>query len=89
VQRGTRQKPAAWLKQNDRPKLRLFYGLITAGMALLTVARNTMLFMVGWEIIAAAAFLTPSASSTERSNVTPLGFRQTSSSSSHAKRTKL
>jgi hydrogenase-4 component B len=47
--------------QRDGRKLRLFYGLTTAGMALLVVARNTMLFMVGWEIMAAAAFLSLSA----------------------------
>ena len=28
-------------------KLRLFYGLLPAGMALLVIARNSMLFMVG------------------------------------------
>ena len=48
-------------KQSEHPrdgrKLRLFYGLITAGMALLVCARNTMLFMAGWEIMAMAAFL--------------------------------
>lgn len=42
----------------DGRKLRLFYGLMTAGMALLVIARNTMLFMVGWEIMALAAFIT-------------------------------
>jgi hydrogenase-4 component B len=51
----------------DGRKLRLFYGLITAGMALLTVARNTMLFMVGWEIMAAAAFLTLTSQDDQKS----------------------
>lgn len=41
--------------ENGR-KLRLFYGLVTAGMALLVVARNSLLFLVGWEIMALAAF---------------------------------
>ncbi len=42
--------------QNGR-KLRLFYGLATAGMAILVVARNAVLFLAGWEIMALAAFL--------------------------------
>jgi hydrogenase-4 component B len=37
-------------------KLRLFYGLLTAGMGLLVVARNTVLFLAGWEMMALAAF---------------------------------
>lgn len=37
-------------------KLRLFYGLVTAGMALLVVARNGILFLFGWEIMALAAY---------------------------------
>src|SRR5262249_47715372 len=37
-------------------KLRLFYGLLPAGMALLVIARNSILFMVGWEIMALSAF---------------------------------
>ena len=37
-------------------KLRLFFGLVTAGMALLVVARNSLLFLVGWEIMALSAF---------------------------------
>ena len=41
--------------QNGR-KLRLFYGLLPAGMALLVIARNSILFMVGWEIMALSAF---------------------------------
>lgn len=40
----------------DARKLRLFYGLMTAGMALLVVARNSVLFLVGWETMALAAF---------------------------------
>lgn len=41
--------------QNGR-KLRLFYGLLPAGMALLVIARNSILFMIGWEIMALSAF---------------------------------
>jgi len=51
----------SYWKQADHPrdgrKLRLFYGFITAGMAVLVCARNSMLFMMGWEIMAMAAFL--------------------------------
>jgi len=47
-------------KQTEHPqngrKLRLFYGLLTAGMALLVIARNGILFLFGWEIMALAAF---------------------------------
>ncbi len=37
-------------------KLRFFYGLLTAGMALLVIARNSVLFLFGWEIMALSAF---------------------------------
>jgi hydrogenase-4 component B len=37
-------------------KLRLFYGLLAAGMALLLVAGNAVLFLVGWEVMALAAY---------------------------------
>jgi hydrogenase-4 component B len=37
-------------------KLRSFFGLVTAGMALLVVAGNAVLFLVGWEVMALAAF---------------------------------
>jgi hydrogenase-4 component B len=48
-------------RQVDHPengrKLRLFYGLVTAAMALLVAARNAMVFLVGWEVMALTAFL--------------------------------
>lgn len=57
-------------KQAEHPrdgrKMRLFYGLMTAGMALLACARNTMLFMAGWEIMALAAFLTVTTQDDQR-----------------------
>jgi hydrogenase-4 component B len=37
-------------------KLRLFYGLLTAALALLLVAHSTILFLFGWEIMALSAF---------------------------------
>jgi hydrogenase-4 component B len=37
-------------------KLRLFYGTMAAGMALLVVASNSIVFLVGWEIMALSAF---------------------------------
>ena len=43
------------IRENGR-KLRLFYGLLTAGMALLVIARNAMLFLFGWEVMALSAF---------------------------------
>src|SRR5262249_33355440 len=36
--------------------LRLFYGLLAASMALLVIARNSILFLFGWELMALAAF---------------------------------
>jgi len=47
-------------KQTEHPqngrKLRFFYGTLTAGMALLVIARNSILFLFGWEIMALSAF---------------------------------
>ncbi len=36
--------------------LRLFYGLLSLGMGLLLLARNSLLFLAGWEIMAVAAY---------------------------------
>src|SRR5262249_22189571 len=48
-------------KQRDHAgnarKLRTFYGLMVAGMGLLGVARNLVLFMMGWEVMAIGAFM--------------------------------
>lgn len=41
--------------QNGR-KLRLFYGFLTAGLALLVIAKSGVLFLFGWEIMALSAF---------------------------------
>ncbi len=47
-------------KQTEHPengrKLRLFYGTLTAGMALLVIARNSIVFLFGWEAMALSAF---------------------------------
>src|SRR5262245_53803231 len=47
-------------KQTDHPdngrKLRLFYGTLAGGMALLLVARNAVLFLFGWEVMALSAY---------------------------------
>ena len=37
-------------------KLRLFYGTLTAGMALLVIARNSVVFLFGWEAMALSAY---------------------------------
>jgi hydrogenase-4 component B len=51
----------SYWKQSEHPdngrKLRLFYGVLTAAMALLVSARNALLFLAGWEVMALAAFL--------------------------------
>jgi hydrogenase-4 component B len=41
--------------ENGR-RLSLFYGLLPAGMALLVLSRNSLLFLAGWEIMAIANF---------------------------------
>ncbi len=50
----------AYWRADEHPtnarKLQVFYGLIAAGMALLVVARNGLLFLLGWEVMALAAF---------------------------------
>lgn len=47
-------------KQTERVrngrKLRLFYGILTAAMALLVVARNGLLFLAAWETMALSAY---------------------------------
>ncbi len=51
----------SYWKQPEHPenarKLRLFYGLLTASMGLLLIARNSILFLMAWEIMALSAFL--------------------------------
>ena len=37
-------------------KLRLFWGLLVAGMALLVISRNGLVFLLGWEVMALSAF---------------------------------
>jgi hydrogenase-4 component B len=37
-------------------KLRLFWGLLIAGMALLIISKHAMAFLLGWEIMALSAF---------------------------------
>ena len=51
--------------ENGR-KLRLFYGLLPAGMALLVIARNSILFMLGWEVMALSAFFLVTTEDHER-----------------------
>src|SRR5205814_3575216 len=46
--------------------LRLCYGLVTAGMALLVIARNAVLFLAGWEVMALAAFILITTSDGDR-----------------------
>jgi hydrogenase-4 component B len=41
---------------DDARKLRLFYGVLTASLATLVVARSAILFLFGWELMAVAAF---------------------------------
>jgi hydrogenase-4 component B len=47
-------------RQADHPldgrKLRLFYGLLAASLAVLVLARNSVTFLAGWEAMAVSAF---------------------------------
>lgn len=56
--------------QRDHPengaRLRSVYGLVVAGMLLLVVARNAVLFLVGWELMALAAFFAVTTEDRER-----------------------
>jgi hydrogenase-4 component B len=47
-------------------KLRLFYGTLTGGMGLLVVARNAILFLFGWEVMALSAFFLVSTEDEDR-----------------------
>jgi len=53
---------------NATGRLRVFYGLMVAGMALLIVANNSILFLVGWETMALAAFLALTAEDCNAAN---------------------
>ena len=37
-------------------RLRFFYGLLAASLATLVLARNSVTFLVGWEVMAVSAF---------------------------------
>jgi hydrogenase-4 component B len=51
---------SSYWKQSDHPdngrKLRTFFGSLTAGMSLLVLADDSILFILGWEIMALSAF---------------------------------
>jgi hydrogenase-4 component B len=57
-------------RQSDHPangrKLSLFYGLLAAGMAVLLVAADGFVFLVGWEVMALAAFFLVTTEDHER-----------------------
>jgi hydrogenase-4 component B len=52
-------------RQTEHPdngrKLGLFYGLLAAGMALVVIARDGVLFLIAWEIMAIAAYFASTA----------------------------
>ena len=48
-----------WPQQRHRRtgvRLRLFWGLLVAGMGLLIISRNGLVFLLGWEVMALSAF---------------------------------
>jgi hydrogenase-4 component B len=50
-------------KQSEHPtngrRLGLFYGLLAGAMAMVTISRDGVLFLIAWEIMAIAAYLPP------------------------------
>jgi hydrogenase-4 component B len=48
----------------DARRVRVFYGLVVAGIAIVIAARNAVLFLAGWEIMALAAFFLVSTEDT-------------------------
>ncbi|MCC6751432.1 MAG: hydrogenase [Deltaproteobacteria bacterium] len=69
---GLEYWPQRGHRDNGR-KLRTFFGAVTAGMLLLVIARNAVLFLVGWEIMAASAFLLVSTED-EKPTAREVGF---------------
>lgn len=68
---GAQDEPPAWAslfhdtwpgywQQSDReatgPRLRFFYGLLTAALGLVVMARDGVLFLMAWEVMALSAF---------------------------------
>lgn len=55
----------SYWRQTDHPengrRLGLFYGLLAGGMALVVLSRNSILFMIAWELMALAAFFLATA----------------------------
>jgi len=64
-------------KQADHPengrKLGLFFGLLTAGMALVLISRDAVLFLMAWETMALAAFFVLTTED-DRSDVREVGW---------------
>jgi hydrogenase-4 component B len=52
---GLRYWPQRRHRRNGT-KLSLFWGLLVAGMALLIISRNGLVFLLGWEVMALSAF---------------------------------
>lgn len=44
-------------RRYEAVRLRVYYGFVVAGMALLVVANHSLLFLVGWEVMALFAFM--------------------------------
>ena len=47
-------------------RLQVFYGLLPAGMAMLVVAKNSIVFLTGWEVMALSAFFLVSTEDHDR-----------------------
>jgi hydrogenase-4 component B len=55
----------SYWRQSEHPdngrRVGLFYGLLAGGMALVVLSRNSILFMIAWELMALAAFFLATA----------------------------
>lgn len=64
-------------KQNDHPengrRLGVFFGLLTASMAMVTIARDAVLFLIVWEVMALSAWFAASVES-EKEEVRKAGW---------------
>ncbi|HTR54845.1 MAG TPA: proton-conducting transporter membrane subunit [Kofleriaceae bacterium] len=62
-----------WADGAGARKLRAFYGVLTAGLLLLVVSRNGILFLFAWELMAVAAFITITTED-DRAEVRDVGY---------------
>ena len=67
----------SYWRQSEHPEkgrgMGLFYGMLAGGMALVVLSRNSVLFLIAWELMATAAFFIASAED-EKADVRRAGW---------------